>query len=193
MMPAEPGRGPDGRAARQLASATTGAPRPTGPSREAPSRERHLRLVEPVRRPRFNRHHVLAWAGIAVVAGFALALVMLHVLIAQAQFRLDGLQQEANQQQATYEKLRLSVAQLESPARIVSIAEGELGMQQPGSVTYLPAPSARVGSLKAGLSPNGPTVDSPVTGSGSRSQLVTPAPAGDADWPSIKPYLSGSP
>ena len=190
MMPAEPGRSPEGRAARQLATAT---PRPTAPGRQAPSGDRHLRLVEPVRRPRFYRHHVLAWAGITVVAAFALALVMLHVLIAQAQFRLDGLQREASHQQATYEKLRLSVAQLESPARIVSIAEGELGMQQPGSVTYLPAPSAKAGGAKAGLSPNGPTVGSPVTGPGGRGQLVTPAPSGDADWPSIKPYLSGSP
>ncbi len=61
------------------------------------------------------------------------------MLIAENQFRLDNLQQQASLQQASYEKLRLEVAQLEAPARIVSVAEGKLGMRQPGSVTYLPA------------------------------------------------------
>lgn len=195
MMPAAPRRDPAARSARPRAEAVVAvAPRPAG--KEAAPAERHLRLVEPSARPRFNRHYAAVWAGIAAVAGFALALVALHVLIAQAQFRLDSLQQQASQQQAQYEKLRLSIAQLESPARIVSIAEGLLGMQQPGSVTYLPAPSARGGGASAGLSSNGPSHGSPVSGAQSPAgtgQAIVTAPSGDANWPSVKPYLSGSP
>jgi cell division protein FtsL len=108
----------------------------------------------------------------AAVALVCLALVALHVLIAENQFRLDRLEQQAVVQQEAYEKLRLQVAQLEAPARIFSVAEGKLGMQQPGSVTYLPA-------LPAPLSKGQPA--------------RAASPQGDADWPMIKPFLSGSP
>ncbi len=187
-MPAEPRRGPEG-ALRQPAGA--GSPAPANGARPEPSprAEPHLHLVVPSRRPHFNRRYMALWAGLSVVAGLALALVVLHVLIAQAQFRLDRLQQQAGQDQAQYEKLRLSVAQLESPARIVSIAEGVLGMQQPGSVTYLPAPQGAGSGASAGLSSNGPSFGSPLTAHG---PTVT-APPGAADWPSVKPYLSGNP
>ena len=65
------------------------------------------------------------------------------MLIAENQFTLDRLTQTAATEQASYEKLRLQVAQLEAPARIVSEAEGRLGLVQPGSVTYLPATTSR--------------------------------------------------
>ena len=80
-------------------------------------------------------------AGIALLGVFCLGLVTFHVLIAENQFTLDRLTQAAATEQASYEKLRLQVAQLEAPARIVSDAEGRLGLVQPGSVTYLPATS----------------------------------------------------
>jgi cell division protein FtsL len=141
--------------------------------------------------------------GIASVAAVGLALVALHVLIAENQFRLDGLQQQAATAQAKYEKLRLQVAALEAPARIVSVAEGRLGMVQPASVTYLPATTlvpavkarhrahgAKASSSSALAAPNAAThaaaADPPTTG-------VVTAPQGDSDWPTVKPYLSGSP
>jgi cell division protein FtsL len=153
--------------------------------REGQNGERHLYLVRQQARRRANRRHLLVSAGIGAVAIVSMGLVGLHVLIAENQFRLDNLEQQANTQQASYEKLRLSVAQLESPARIVSVAEGELGMQQPGSVTYLPATSTPAGN--GSYANTGPTSGESVTGG------TVSAPEGDADWPSIKPYLSGSP
>jgi hypothetical protein len=144
-------------------------------------RRRHLRLVREQARRRANGRRLLVSAGIALLGVFCLGLVTFHVLIAENQFTLDRLTQTASNEQASYERLRLQVAQLEAPARIVSEAEGKLDLVQPGSVTYLPATSTQ--ATKGG---GGATVGSAPAGS------VT-APQGDADWPSIKPYLSGSP
>jgi len=101
-------------------------------------------------------------------------LVYVHVMAAQNQLRLDQLNRHAASQQALYQRLRLQVAQLESPQHIVSTAVGRLGMQQPSSITY--------------LAPSGPAA----------SALVAPGAgagpvAGDADWPQIKSQLAGSP
>jgi len=158
-------------------------PRPA--PREAETGARHLHLVRQQARRRANRRHLLVSSGIGAVAFVSMGLVGLHVLIAENQFRLDNLEQQANTQQASYEKLRLGVAQLESPARIVSVAEGKLGMQQPGSVTYLPATSAPAG--------NGSSANTGPNSGGSATGGTVSAPEGDANWPSIKPYLSGSP
>jgi cell division protein FtsL len=141
-------------------------------------RPRHLRVVE--RQPfwsfwRERQGRILLGlaAGIGVVVAFGL--VYLHVILAQNQFRLDRLNQQATKEQLTYEQLRLQVAQLESPQHIISTAEGQLGMHQPSSVTYLtglPAPAA---------SDSAP------------ASSITTAPAGDANWPTIKPELAGTP
>jgi cell division protein FtsB len=157
------------------------------PSREGfDEHRRHLRLVREQARRRANGRSLLVSAGIALLGVFCLGLVTLHVLIAENQFTLDRLTQTAATEQASYEKLRLQVAQLEAPARIVSDAEGRLGLVQPGSVTYLPATNSRA-TKGGGTAPAGPES----AGSGWAGSVT--APQGDADWPSIKPYLSGSP
>jgi cell division protein FtsL len=147
---------------------------------EEGSTTRHLRVVEPVPRRRLSVQHrrrlfASAAASLAVIAVFSL--VYLHVVLAQRQFRLDQLNQQAAQVQTQYNKLRLQVADLSAPQQIISTAEGRLGMTLPPSVTYL-APSAGTTT---------PTVTVPArTG-------ATQAPAGDADWPSIKPQLADNP
>jgi hypothetical protein len=237
----------------------------------APQESRqHLRLIEQRAARRANRRRLAFSLGIAGAAAVCLALVALHVLIAENQFRLDQLHDRATADQVAYEKLRLQVAQLEAPARIVSEAEGKFGMVQPGSVTYLPAiaPSQSAQSVNAqsvnaqsvnaqsvnAQSVNAQSTNGKVTGNGQTSGQVAgrrpenkgladkaagqsgagqnrsgtsgpqgatgtgssgtsgsgsagsgsqgsgppvtgsiTAPAGDADWPSIKPYLSGNP
>jgi cell division protein FtsL len=152
-------------------------------------------VVEGPERTPAQRRRTLQWAAIAGVAFglcVALGLVYLHVVLAQRQFRVDRLQSQVQAEQAAYQKLRLQVAQLASPASIISIAEGRLGMVQPGSITYLPsvpgdasggtAPSAHGTAPSAGGSEAG------VSGSASAG-----APTGDADWPVIKSQLAGSP
>jgi cell division protein FtsL len=191
---------------RLLLRAAEGAVHQAEPARPEPEQtRRHLRLVEREARRRTNRRHAIVSVAIAGIAVVCLGLVALHVLIAENQFRLDQMQQQAAVQQERYEKLQLQVAQLEAPARIVSVAEGPLGMRLPGSVTYLPATSASAAAGRA----TGP--DAPSTGpattrpeDGTEGSPADPpreavaggtvaAPEGDADWPVIKQYLSGSP
>jgi cell division protein FtsL len=121
---------------------------------------------------------LLAGAGLVVVVAFSL--VYLHVVLAQRQFALDRLTQKVQTDRSTYERLRVQVAELGSPANIISRAEGRLGMRQPASVTYL-TPTVTVGGSAASTSPAS-TATGPVQ-----------APAGVADWPQIKAQLAGSP
>ena len=185
MSPAEPGRQPRRRdpVEEPVGDELVHEARPA--SRESEAGERHLYLVRQQARRRANRRHLVVSVFIGALAAVSMGLVALHVLIAENQFKLDNLQQQASTQQANYERLRLSVAQLESPSRIVSVAEGELGMHQPGSITYLPATTTPAGG--------GAEVGAAPTSGGSVSGGTVSAPEGDADWPPIKPLLSGSP
>ncbi len=219
MTPIEPGfDDANGRGLGQLVkeAPATAAPDTDRPDRERPDRERpdrerpdreqreaerrHLQLVQNQARRRAGRRRLLVLLGIACVAVVGLALVGLHVLIAENQFRLDNLQQQAATEQASYEKLRLQVAQLEAPARIVSQAEGRLGMVQPASVTYLPAPSAATPKTTRKVL-TGSGVDNTASDAQTGTSVVTDppttgtvtAPQGDSDWPTVKPYLSGNP
>jgi cell division protein FtsL len=152
--------------------------------------QRHLRVVEkPVRSPaqrrRLARAILLGAVGLGVSVAFAL--VYLHVVLAQRQFKLDRLTTQVQQEQATYQKLRLQVAELNSPQHIIATAEGQLGMVQPSGVTYL-TPAAGVVSQSgfAGGSESSLTQSDP-------SSPGAAAPEGDADWPRIKSQLAGSP
>jgi cell division protein FtsL len=110
----------------------------------------------------------------------AFALVYLHVVLAQRQFALDHLTTKVQADQATYQRLRLQVAELGSPQHIISTAEGKLGMRQPASVIYL-TPSVTIKGTSA------------AAGAAGTSKSAAQAPAGDADWPQIKAQLAGSP
>jgi cell division protein FtsL len=155
-----------------------------------PAERRHLRIVEkPVRsaaqRRRLARAILLGGVGLAVSVAFTL--VYLHVVLAQRQFRLDSLNSQVQQEQVTYQKLRLEVAELNSPQHIIATAEGQLGMVQPAAVTYLtPPPGAVSRSGATGGSEPSLTQADP-------SSPGTAAPEGDADWPRIKSQLAGSP
>lgn len=172
---------------------------PAAPPHQQPQAappQRHLQLVPRQSWLSANRRRLVLGAALAAATVMCFALVALHVLIAENQFTLDRLQQQAAGEQANYERLRLQVASLEAPARIVSLAEGRLGMVQPASVTYLPAvagassTSAR-GTAAAG-NPGTRTSNS-APRSGPIGSSTVPAPAGDANWPGVKPYLSGNP
>jgi hypothetical protein len=109
--------------------------------------------------------------------------VYLHVVLAQRQVALNRLTAHVAAESTTYQNLRLQVAQLNSPAHIISTAEGQLGMRQPASVTYL-TPVHTVGGGTPSTTPRPGTTADP---NGSI------APAGDANWPQIKSQLAGTP
>lgn len=115
-------------------ASTAPHPRPASAPNAAPP---PLRVVRPAPRRRPRRARVVtALVAVAVLVGL-FGLVASHVMLTQGQFRLDGLRARAATEQARYERLRLKVAELESPSRIVATAQERLGMVPPPSVTYL--------------------------------------------------------
>ncbi len=78
----------------------------------------------------------------AVVFAVFFALVMFHTVLLQNQRRLDQLDTQVRGEQATYQQLRLQVAQLQSPERILEVATTKLGLVPSNGTTYL-TPSGR--------------------------------------------------
>ncbi len=114
-----------------MTATTRPAVRPDG-LRPRPQRA-PLRVVEPGEpsvRARRRRTRWLAAATGAFVCCGLFGVVAFH--------RLDS---QVAAQQSQYDRLRLQIATLESPARIVAAAQERLGMVPPPSVRYL-SPSA---------------------------------------------------
>ena len=113
----------------------------------------------------------LALAATALVALCIFGIVVCHVMLTQNQFRLDKMQEESLERQAEYDRLRLQVAELESPDRIVAVAQAE-GMVTPPKVTYLT-----------------PTVEEPGAGTTAKPSSDR-AGAPEASWSTVKPHLA---
>ncbi|MGH8991466.1 MAG: hypothetical protein ACRDZ7_08060 [Acidimicrobiia bacterium] len=122
--------------------------------RSGPAPDRHLRLA------------LLTTAVLTVGTIFGAA--AFHVLLVQSQFRLDRLADAAATEQQRYEHLRLEVARLSAPERIVATAAERLGMVAPPEVAYLPAPAPSA------------------TDASSASSLA-------GNWSEVKPYLAARP
>ena len=116
--------------------------RPPASARPAPaaveSAPRHLSVVdEPGRALRTLPTFVLS---VTLAFAIAFAVVACQVLLVQGQERLDTLNADIGSEGGRHQELRLEVAELESPARIVAAAT-DLGMVTPPEVLYLtPAP-----------------------------------------------------
>ena len=91
-------------------------------------------------RVRRRRTAVVTVLAMMVMFGVMLGLAAFQTLIAQGQETLDRLRVQTSDAQVADAKLRLQVAQLESPSRIVSVAEQRLGLAPPDSIHYI-APS----------------------------------------------------
>jgi cell division protein FtsL len=174
-------------AAAATASAFAFAAHPAEPDQSETTKPApHLRVVEAPKLSaagRRRRARLMLLGGVGLIVAIAFGLVYLHVAMAQRQFTLDQLNTRVQTQQADYQKLRLKVAQLDSPQNVISVAVGKLGMHQPTSVSYL-APTTTVGQ---------PAAPATTAKSSSASANANTAPAGDADWPQIKSQLAGIP
>jgi cell division protein FtsL len=156
---------PAGPGVRQLHQRRLERSRVRGGPRQGPAPDRPLRLA------------LVATALLTVGTIFGAAIF--HVLLIQSEFRLDQLNKEAAKEQARYEKLRLDVAQLSAPDRIVATAQQRLGMVVPPQVAYLMVPSApdsAAGSKAAGAEHDDPAAPSLVGG-----------------WEEVKPHLGAQP
>lgn len=145
-------------------------PRPGSPPDRPP-----LRVVPPATRPayRTNRRRLVQIAGALAVGLSCFALASVHAVLTQGQFTLHELEARAAEQEARYQHLRLEVARLEAPQRIVAEAQRR-GMVQPPTVTYL-APSPASSAVGAG-----------------RAQ-PSPDPGGATSWSTVKPHLDARP
>ncbi|MGO9334670.1 MAG: hypothetical protein ACLQCU_11605 [Acidimicrobiales bacterium] len=92
-----------------------------------------------------RRANVLRGLGVLLVVGALVVTAAAHTLVASDQERVDTLQAQLTQTLAEQQDLQLSRAELASPVRVLDIAERQLGMVSPGSVSYLspvdPGPS----------------------------------------------------
>ncbi len=150
------------------------ARRPTAPSdpkdrRHPPAPRPHLEVVPPntlTRRGRQRRARRFGVVLSVILFAAVFGVVAAHVVLTQRQFRLEALERKAATEEARYERLRLEVAQLESPERVVAAAQ-QLGMIPPANVTYLASKRATpAGSGRAG------------------------APSGE--WATVKPHLAAA-
>jgi cell division protein FtsL len=139
--------------------------------------ERRLRLVragELSPRARRRRNRLVAFGVSVMLCAGLFGVVAFHVVLTQGQLQLDQLHDTADAQQALYDRNRLLVAELESPERIVKVAQERLGMVPPPDVTY--------------LSPTGIKVEVP-------AKNVAPAQSDDdstsTSWPAVKAHLAG--
>ncbi len=113
------------------------APQP----RPQPARRPPLRIVTPPDPEARTRRRRRLWVGALVSLACAglFAIVGVRVLLAQGQAPVDQLESQVTAAQAENQRLRLDVARLESPSRIVAEAQARLGMVPPAVVIYLPA------------------------------------------------------
>lgn len=164
---------------RAAAASTAPARRPAQAPAPAPARKQRppLRVVTPEETRRVDRRkraRLRIAVAVFVVVGGLFGLVASHVVLTQGQFRLQQLEKKAADSQARYERLRLQVAELESPERIVAAAQERLGMVAPPGVKY--------------LSPTGVAErSSGAPADGNRETATAP------DWTDVKPHLASQP
>ncbi|MBV8161035.1 MAG: hypothetical protein JO265_08945 [Acidimicrobiia bacterium] len=119
-------------------------PAPARPARAlrpepSPAERRHLRVVPPdslsARARRRRARALVVLVGMAIAAAL-FGVVAFHVVLTQNQLDLQHLRAEADAASVRQQQLRLQVAQLESPQRVVDDAQ-KLGMVPPATVQYL--------------------------------------------------------
>ena len=129
-----------------LAPAPARRPNPRPAPRPAPEvRPGHLRVVAPTERVRRRITPALGVLLTALLFATLFLVAIAHTVLVQGQVRLDALDAQLTVEQARYQDLRTRVAEMESPARVVTAAEA-MGMVSPQDLVYLqpeaPDPSA---------------------------------------------------
>jgi cell division protein FtsL len=174
------------------ATPTIPAERRAQPAGRGPRPRPPLRVVpDGYRTPQARRRRARVRVGVGLLAavGLLFGLVGIHVVLTEGQFRLQHLQTQANDAQAQYVRLRLQVAQLESPARIVADAQERLGMVAPSALTYLMPPAST-----AATTPSTTAASPSSRASASAAQPRTDHPTDPTqEWANAKPALANNP
>lgn len=95
-----------------------------------------LRVVDAPPASRRDRRMLAIVGGGLLFAATLAGNVAVQAQTTQGQFELERLEATARQRQADYQELRLQVAELEAPRRILERAR-QMGMIEPARVTYL--------------------------------------------------------
>jgi len=155
--------------------------------RAAPPARPDLRLVTPPPARRlWRRPRMVVGLTATLVTIVLFGLVAAHVSLAQGQFRLQRLERRAEAAQVRYEELRLDVAELEAPARVVAAAQERLGMVPPPGVTYL-SPTGPAGEVTPAT-----TTPDTATPKAGRTEQAAGADA-TASWLDVKRELGRRP
>jgi cell division protein FtsL len=126
----------------------------------APGDRRHLRVVPPgyrSARTRRKRARLLVVLTGAAIAAALFGVVAFHVVLTQNQLDIQHLRAGVDAASVKQQQLRLQVAELESPERVVDAAQ-KLGMVPPATVHYLspdgtPAAQSQLPTPKAASAP----------------------------------------
>jgi cell division protein FtsL len=152
----------------------------TRPERERVTPRPRLRIAA---RPTRRRVAGIAFISATVTLAALFAAAVFQTILVQGQQRLDQLDRQVSQEQDQFDQLRAQVAQLESPERIVAVAQNRLGMVQPDRVTYI-APSldqvVAVVSATGQALPDDNESDAATSGAG-------------RTWSQLKPYVGSTP
>lgn len=119
-----------------VSRAAAPVPSPRRSREEAPEERPELRVV-PEPRPRRGVGVVVFLAGVALFASL-FGLAVFHAMLVQSQSTLDDLDSEITAARARSEELRLDIAELESPDRILDEARDQ-GMVPASDVVVLDA------------------------------------------------------
>ena len=160
-----------GAAARSSSRSATGrAPAPKRPQ---------LRVVrQPRPAPTRRVLGLLGSVAVLLIFGSLLALAVLHTLLVQGQLRIDQLTRDLQAEQERAVELRVQVADLEAPTRVLAEA-GRLGMVVPIDRGWLVP--VEPGDPDAPLPPPGPDPFAPASPDDPRieePELVDDTPAG---------------
>jgi cell division protein FtsL len=144
-------------------------------------------------------------AGGVVIFVLLFALAAFQAVLVSSQQRLDELERQVAVEQDRYQDLRVEVARLEAPERIMNTALYQLGMVPSGQATYVvpsDAIAAEVEALRAeaeadaaaqvaGAEPAAGVTAGDVNDVANAEAV--PAEPSAASWPEVKPYLEPSP
>ena len=114
----------------------------------ASSRLRVVARAPRNRRRLFGMLVVCVLTVMTVVIGFAA--VAMHATLAQDQLVLDTGRTRVQRAERVNQHLRVEVAELESPERVVAVA-ASLGMSSPDEVTFMPASGTAMGTAGTAL------------------------------------------
>lgn len=120
--------------------------RPSPTRRPSGTRRRPTPTVRPAPKPIRRRKVPFLLFAFLLVAATVVGLVSAQALVAQESFRIADLSAEADRLEASYGSLRLEVAELSSPDRIVEAAR-KAGLVLPEEVEELRLPAIGGSSL----------------------------------------------